>query len=110
MNNSLPCLPKGHENKEYLFLLWLIDNKENHGYKIIQILKKAGFTIATPARVYGTLEKMRGEGLVIQRESMHGKRMRKEYSLTAKGRAFIKHAKKNLFAGLMGEFLKEMML
>ncbi len=108
MKKTLPCFPKGHENKELLLLLWLIDKKDNHGYKIIQILRNEGFAMATPTKVYGKLEEMRHEGLINQKEHMHGKRMRKEYSLTTKGHAFVKHAKKTLFTGFVVEFMRDM--
>jgi DNA-binding PadR family transcriptional regulator len=105
---SLPCMPKGHENKESLLLLWLIDKRENHGYKIIQLLKNEGFSMATPARVYKRLDEMRKKGLILQREHMHGKRIRKEYSVTQKGREYFKNAKKTLFTGFVVEFLRDM--
>jgi len=108
MKKTLPCLPKGHEQKYSLLLLWIIEKKENHGYKIIQLLKKEGFAMATPGRVYSGLEQMRKEGLIAQKEHMHGKRMRKEYTLTAKGREFIRCAKKTLFTGFVVEFMRDM--
>lgn len=108
MKKTLPCLPKGHESKYYLLLLWMVDKKENHGYKIIQILRKEGFGMATPARVYGTLEELRKKGLIMVRQHPYGKRIRKEYSLTSNGKQFIKNTKKTLFTGFVIEFMRDM--
>ena len=91
----------------YLFILWLIGKKETHGYGLIKKLKEGGIASARASRLYPLLNSMLNEGLISQSEERVGKRIKKVYMLTSKGRNALKNGKK-LFSGLVKEFLGEM--
>ncbi len=93
--------------KMHLFLLWLINKKQLHGYEMIKLLKKEGMKSASASRLYPLLNSMHEQKLILQKEKKQGARIRKVYALTQKGRKRLQEGKK-LFTGLMKEFLKEM--
>lgn len=88
------------------FLLWMIKRHEAHGYQIIKLLAREGIKVG-PNRLYPVLKGMLEEGLISQMEKREGRRVRKVYVITAKGRKALLEGKK-MFTGLVGEFAKEM--
>jgi DNA-binding PadR family transcriptional regulator len=90
-----------------LFLLWLIKRQEVHGYQIIKILGEEGMRIGA-GRLYPVLNNMLSDGVISQKEKRDGKRVRKVYVITPKGRKVLK-AGKRLFKGIAGEFIREML-
>ena len=93
--------------KMHLFLLWIINRKELHGYEMIKLFKKEGMKSASASRLYPLLNSLHEQGLILQKEKKQGARVRKVYALTKKGKKQLYEGKK-LFSGLMKEFLKEM--
>jgi DNA-binding PadR family transcriptional regulator len=102
-------IPPEHFDRIFLFLLWFMGRRDMHGYEIIKKLRVEGFTVATPSRVYPILAGMKARGLISQKEMKQGRRVKKVYTLTQKGRQFIKTGKKAYFSGIMAEFLREML-
>ena len=90
-----------------VFLLWLIGKREAHGYQIIKILKDEGMHIGAN-RLYPVLKNMLKDGVISQKEKRDGKRVRKVYVITPKGRKTLDDGKR-LFGGIVGEFTKEML-
>ena len=90
-----------------LFLLWLIGRHEAHGYQIIKILKDQGMHTGAN-RLYPVLNAMLKDGVISQKEKRDGKRVRKVYVITSKGRKALKEGKK-LFRGIAVEFTREML-
>ncbi|MBS3068395.1 PadR family transcriptional regulator [Candidatus Micrarchaeota archaeon] len=104
---NLNIVPSHILKKMYLFILWLISKRELHGYGMIKLLNKEGMKHATASRLYPLLNIMYKENLIFQKEKKQGKRVRKIYALTAKGKKKLSDGKK-MFPPLMREFLKEM--
>ena len=104
--------PKGliekHMDRIFVFMLWLINKHPMHGYEIIQVLKQNSFPMATASRIYPLLMVMSLKGLITQKEKKQGKRVRKVYSLTIKGKQFLVKGKKLYFPKLVVDFLREM--
>ena len=97
----------GFSGGNCIFLLWLIRKHEVHGYQIIKILKNEGMQIGAN-RLYPVLKNMLKDGVISQKEKRDGKRVRKVYIITLKGRNALKDGKK-LFRGIVGEFTREML-
>ncbi|MDO8553427.1 MAG: PadR family transcriptional regulator [Candidatus Micrarchaeota archaeon] len=93
--------------KATLFMLWLINKKEMHGYEIIKTLKKEGGPHPGANRIYPLLNLMLEQKLILQKEKKNGQRIRKIYVLTNNGKEMLKNGKK-VFTGLIKEFLKDM--
>ncbi|MFA6213832.1 MAG: PadR family transcriptional regulator [Candidatus Micrarchaeia archaeon] len=90
-----------------VFLLWLIGRQEAHGYQIIKLLKEEGMHVGAN-RLYPVLRNMLRDGVISQKEMRDGKRVRKVYVITPKGRKALKESKR-LFQGIAGEFAREML-
>jgi len=90
-----------------IFLLWLIKRHEVHGYQIIKLLKDEGMQVGA-SRLYPVLNAMLKDGVISQKEKRDGKRVRKVYVITLKGRKALEQGKK-LFKGIAGEFTREML-
>jgi DNA-binding PadR family transcriptional regulator len=90
-----------------VFLLWLIGKHEAHGYQIIKLLEDEGMRIGAN-RLYPVLNNMLSDGMISQKEKRDGKRVRKVYVITSKGRKALAEGKK-LFRGIAGEFAREML-
>ena len=90
-----------------IFLLWLIRKHEVHGYQIIKILRDEGMQIGA-SRLYPVLNAMLKDGVISQKEKRDGKRVRKVYVITLKGKKVLNGGKK-LFRGIAGEFIREML-
>ncbi|MCX8195004.1 MAG: PadR family transcriptional regulator [Candidatus Micrarchaeota archaeon] len=91
-----------------LFLLWLIKKKEMHGYEIMKTLKEDGMRPIGSSRIYPLLKCMMQEGLISQIEKNQGKRVKKIYVLTKRGKNELM-AGKRMFKGLVREFVEEML-
>jgi DNA-binding PadR family transcriptional regulator len=94
-----------------IFLLWLISKKEMHGYEIIKTIKsdKAIASVAA-SKLYPLLNELNKKGFVTQNKVMQGKRVRKVYSLTEKGRDALKRAKEYFkSSALMVQFAEDML-
>jgi len=96
--------------KLHLFMLWFIGRKEIHGYEITNTLRKNGLDFFGPSRIYPLLSDMLKAGLISQKEKKQGKRVRKVYVLTKKGKTALSNGK-SLFKmkSVVREFLKEML-
>jgi len=102
-------VPKEHF---LVFLLWLTSKGEMHGYEIIKILRsdKAIPSMAI-SKVYPLLSELSRKGLISQKKVMQGKRMKKLYSLTARGRDTLRRARANMRrSALAVQFAREMMI
>src|SRR4030095_12355219 len=105
MNGHYKKLLEGKGGKEaeknfmkhmiFTFLLWLISKEKTHGYEIIKKMEAdEGFRMLTASQLYPILKEMTAEGLVTQRKEMTGKRARKVYQITEKGRGVLKEIKR----------------
>ncbi|MCI0504231.1 PadR family transcriptional regulator [Candidatus Micrarchaeota archaeon] len=92
------------------FLLWYISKGRVHGYELIKRLEKEeGFRVTTPSQLYPMLKSLMKQGFVSQEREMRGKRARKVYRITAKGRVLLQDVKKCMRKNpLKLEFLREM--
>ncbi len=94
----------------FVFLLWLMSKKEMHGYEVIKTLKSDN-TLPSVAvsKIYPLLGELCRKGFISQRRVMQGKRARKAYRLTPKGRDALRKAKEHIRSShLMFQFTKEM--
>ena len=107
MDNKARYAHPGVTGGNCIFLLWLIGKHEVHGYQIIKLLKDEGMRIGAN-RLYPVLNAMLADGVISQKERRDGKRVRKVYVITPKGRKVLKGGKK-LFRGIAGEFTREML-
>ncbi len=92
------------------FVLWLISKRPLHGYEIIKMLESAsGLRMLDANKLYPLLKSLTRQGLVSHEMKMTGKRARKTYRITAKGREMLARAKECIANNtLKREFLKEM--
>jgi DNA-binding PadR family transcriptional regulator len=86
-----------------IFLLWLINRQKIHGYGIIKALHDSGIKIG-PSRLYPFLNAMLEEGLIAQKEMRTGRRVRKIYVITSKGRKMLEK-NRLIFKGIVREFV-----
>ncbi len=91
-----------------VFILWLLKKRRMHGYEIIKTLQKDGMHRATPSNVYPILNSMEKRGYLEVKECKEGKRRKKYYKTSLKGRAVLMACKKWFARGLKKEFFKEM--
>ncbi|MGB9719681.1 MAG: PadR family transcriptional regulator [Candidatus Anstonellales archaeon] len=91
-----------------VFILWMLKKKEMYGYEIIKTLQNEGMHRATPSNVYPILNNMEKKGYVKVAEKMEGKRRKKYYKASAKGKATLKACKRWFIKGMKKEFFKEM--
>jgi len=77
-----------------IFLLWMISKKEQHGYEIIKTIKEDPCMPSFAAsKIYPLLSDLSKKGLISSKKVMQGKRARKIYYVTAKGKALLEKAK-----------------
>ena len=81
-----------HAEKEEIYGSWMIQELEEHGYKI------------SPGSIYPIFKSLEKKGLLKSREEQNGKVRRRWYKITAKGRRELAEAKIKL-KELMGEVL-----
>ncbi|MBN1169607.1 PadR family transcriptional regulator [Candidatus Micrarchaeota archaeon] len=95
--SSKNFINKLRKEKFSIFLLWMMSRKEQHGYEIIKTINKDPCIPSFPAsRIYPLLHDLSQKGLLSQKKIMQGKRSRKIYAITAKGRAVLEKAKEHL--------------
>lgn len=82
-----------HCLKEEIYGAWMIEELEEHGYKI------------SPGSLYPMLRNMETKGLISSRQEQDGKVMRKYYRITPKGKKELAEAKIKL-KELIGEILE----
>lgn len=82
-----------HCLKEEIYGAWMIEELEEHGYKI------------SPGSLYPMLKNMEKKGLITSRQVQDGKVMRKFYRITPKGKKELAEAKIKL-KELIGEILR----
>ncbi|MFH1785031.1 MAG: PadR family transcriptional regulator [Candidatus Micrarchaeota archaeon] len=92
------------------FLLWLISKKPMHGYELIKTVEKdGGFKIVTASKVYPILKSLTRKGLIDHEKQAQGRRIKKIYHITDKGKMALKRIRMCLFESeLKRQFLKEM--
>ncbi len=77
-----------------VFLLWMISKKEQHGYRIIRTIKEdGGIPSFAASKIYPILRDLHRKGLISQKKVMQGKRARKLYQITKKGKEVLAKAK-----------------
>lgn len=77
-----------------IFLLWLLSKKKMHGYEIMKVLQDDSMMPCRPAsKIYPLLRSLSKKGLISHSKEMQGKRARKVYCITDKGKATLKKAK-----------------
>lgn len=99
--------------KAVVFLLWLLSKKEMHGYDIIKALESEPMLRISPkpAMVYPVLNGLCRKKLLCCRLLKEGKREKKIYRTTKKGREYVKMARKEYEkSGLLRQFIREMVL
>lgn len=82
-----------HCLKEEIYGAWMIEELEEHGYKI------------SPGSLYPMLKSMESKGLIKSRQEQDGKVMRKFYRITPTGKKELAEAKIKL-KELIGEILE----
>ncbi|MEW6721903.1 MAG: PadR family transcriptional regulator [Candidatus Micrarchaeota archaeon] len=92
------------------FLLWYISKHRAHGYELIKRLEEEeGARVITASHLYPILKNMTRQGLIAQKREMRGRRARKVYHITPKGREALRGAKKCLHGKpLRRQFLREL--
>ncbi|MEW6749259.1 MAG: PadR family transcriptional regulator [Candidatus Micrarchaeota archaeon] len=98
-------------HKLSVFLLWLISGKSMHGYDIIKTMRSDPVIVPIAAsKVYPLLAGLSRKGLVAHKTIMHGKRAKKLYHVTPKGKEVLSKAKACMRRSpLMMRFVKEML-
>ena len=79
-------------NPTKLFVLLMLQESDMHGYEIItEFMRRLGKKLS-PGQIYPLLARMMKKGLVDFYEEYQGKRKRKIYTLTQKGKEFCEEA------------------
>jgi DNA-binding PadR family transcriptional regulator len=85
------------KQKFMAFLLWMFSKEEMHGYQLMKKLKEDKGLPSIPAsRIYPMLSDMCEEGYLKCRVEKEGKREKKVYRTTPKGKKILIHIKKHL--------------
>ena len=79
-----------HASEIPVYGLWLIEELAEHGYKI------------SPGTLYPLLHSMESSGLLRSRNTVFNGKIRKYYSVTPKGKRYLKKAKRQV-----GELVRE---
>lgn len=92
------------------FMLWLISKEPLHGYELIKRIQDQKHLGAVgPAQVYPVLKGLTKSGLLAHEKAVQGKRVRKVYHITPKGREMLRNARRCLAENpLKRQFLREM--
>jgi len=83
-----------HASEQPVYGLWLIEELGEHGYKI------------SPGTLYPLLHSLESLGLLKNRNTIFNGKIRKYYSITAKGKRHLRQAKRQV-AELIQEVFKE---
>jgi len=79
-------------NLTKLYTMLMLYESDKHGYEIIaEFMKRLGKKLS-PGQIYPLLRSMMKKGLVDFYEEFQGKRKRKIYRLTSKGKKFCREA------------------
>ena len=94
-----------------MIILWLLSKEKLHGYKIIDIIQKECHLNKTGAsEIYPILKKLEKDGFIDSEKEKQGKRVKKVYSISKKGREMIAFSKRMFCKSrLIRKFFKEMM-
>ena len=95
-----------------IFILWALSKKKMHGYELMKEMThgQAVHVKISPATIYPVLNSLTRRGLLGYKKESTGKRKRKVYYTTMKGKAHILMAKKLFFqCGMRKKFFKEML-
>ncbi|MEW6035784.1 MAG: PadR family transcriptional regulator [Candidatus Micrarchaeota archaeon] len=110
-----PASRRGFEKQmmRYLFstfMLWLISKGPIHGYEILKRIEgERGMRMLAPSQIYPVLKNLTRMGLVTAERKMHGRRVRKVYHITGKGKEALREARRCVFqSSLKRQFLREM--
>jgi len=99
---DIPIIRKGRKVSEgqmlshafSLFVLWVISKEPSHGYQIMKRIKgDAGGRMVEASRLYPLLKELTVKGMICAKTELHGKRPRKIYHVSEKGRQALKDAK-----------------
>ncbi|MEM3422506.1 MAG: PadR family transcriptional regulator [Candidatus Bilamarchaeaceae archaeon] len=96
-----------------LFILWLLSKKEMNGYEIIKTLAKETMVKASPrpAMIYPMLNNLCKKGLLACEARKEGRRLKKYYKTTEKGKIYLGIAKEEYNkCPLLRKFVNEMIL
>lgn len=92
-----------------IMMLWLLSKRKMHGYEIIKTLREDGMMGATASRIYPVLKRLMGNKLIAQKTEMHGKRTKKRYIITNKGKRVLESVKRIMCASKLNrQFIQEM--
>ena len=99
------------KQKISLFLLWMISHKPVHGYDIIKTIRSDPVIVPLPAsKVYPLLADLSKKGLITHKTVMQGKRAKKLYRITPKGKEVLKKVRAFMKRSpLMMQFVEEML-
>ncbi len=99
------------KEKFSIFLLWVISKKEQHGYEIIRTIEEDPCIPAIAAsRIYPLLGALQRKGLITVRKVPQGKRMRKVYQITVKGKAMLEKARSYIRKSpLLMEYMEDLL-
>ncbi len=94
-----------------VFLLWLISEKPMHGYDIMKTIRSDPMVVPMAAsKVYPLLAALSKKGMVSHKMVMQGKRAKKLYHVTPKGREVLSKARQCMRKSpLMMRFMEEML-
>ena len=95
-----------------IYILWALSKKKMHGYELMKEMTKgqAVHVKMSPAMMYPVLNSLTRRGLLGYKKESTGKRMRKVYYTTMKGKAYLLMAKKLFFQrGMRKKFFEEML-
>ena len=100
------------KEKFSVFLLWLISKKDMHGYEIIKTIKEEPHIPSFAAsKIYPLLKELNKKGLITQKRVMQGKRARKVYSITAKGKEALQKIREFLRnSPLLKQYAEDMLI
>jgi len=88
-----------------LFILWLIHRKPMTGYDIVKVMRNDGIRVSC-SFVYPMLTLLTDLGLIEVHEENTGKRKRKVYRITSKGRRYLHSVREKILSPLRKEFLR----
>ncbi len=92
------------------FILWLISKEPVHGYELIKKIKgDKGVRVANASQIYPILKELTQKGMITQKRALQGRRVRKIYHVTGKGREMFREASRCLRESpLKREFMREL--
>jgi len=78
-------------------ILWQLKNKPTHGYKLVeQMCQHSDLKNFQHSRIYPLLYLLEKQGLIVSRLKYIGKRKRKEYYTSSKGKKYLEKIKRSL--------------